>query len=145
VERTVYRERRKDYPADLGEHNAADSLGALFFILVDMAGANFSTPSGEGNPAVSLITQYDIQYDKRTTSYASCDLMTGSTVYKCTCNHERQLNKTAPCALDSVGVVDLKPYYHAISTGNEPAISTGFEASAAGLGCNWFDDDRVSV
>jgi hypothetical protein len=57
-------------------------MGALFFLLVDMAGANFSTPSGEGNPATSVVDQYTLLYDNRISGYASCDVVPGSTNYR---------------------------------------------------------------
>jgi hypothetical protein len=126
---TVYHERSA-YPANLAEHNAGDRLGAILFLLVDMAGANFSTPSGEGNPATGLVDEYQVVIDKRTTSYASCDQQVGGTTFRCACDHERQLNKSAPCSLADVGAVDLKLYYESI-----PLKST--RAKDAGLGCNW--------
>jgi hypothetical protein len=128
----------------LGEHNAGDLLGTVFFLLVDMAGANFSTPSGEGNPATDLVDEYIVTVDNRTTSYASCDLRAGGTDFVCACNHERQLNKTAPCTLTEVGAVDLKYYYDNIKLASKnEAFTVG--AAAAGEGCNWYDDDRCQI
>lgn len=145
-------------------------MGSLFYILVDMAGANQSTPSGEGDPTTNLVTEYQVEYDNRTTGYASCDLIPdSSTDFKCSCNHERQLNKSAPCVLNSVGVVDLKPYYERLKLlkrgrGREGAAAEngrtrtrrgqaevqrvgtiGNRVGAAGHGCNWYDDDRCQI
>jgi hypothetical protein len=78
----VFHERSSSVPADFAEHNAGDAYGALLFLLVDMAGANTSTPSGEGNPATSIIDVYGVQYDNRVTSYASCDVIPGSTNFR---------------------------------------------------------------
>jgi hypothetical protein len=130
------------FPKDLAEHNAGDAFGAIFFLLVDMAGANFSTPSGEGNPATGLVDGYDVTYDKRTTSYASCDQRVGSTDFMCSCNHERQLNKTASCTLTEVGAVNLKLYYKNIKIESEAGTA---RAAAAGPGCSWYDDDRCQI
>jgi hypothetical protein len=141
----VYHERSSSFPAGLAEHNAGDELGALFFLLVDMAGANFSTPSGEGNPATGIVDQSTVQFDKRVSSYASCDEIVGSTIYQCACNHERQLNKTSPCVLTATGKVDLKPYYEHMKDSRveeEAAEFAPFEGvrgqgGDAGRGCNW--------
>ena len=133
----MYHERREDFPQDLAEHNAGDALGTVLFLLVDMAGANQSTPSGEGDPSTAVLTEYTVQYDSRVTGYASCDLVVGSADYRCACAHERQLNKSAACSLDSVGLVDLKPYYQAQKQTHTGSPAAQVRASAAGLGCNW--------
>jgi hypothetical protein len=143
----VYHERAAGFPQDLAEHNAGDAFGAMFFLLVDFAGANQTTPSGEGNPATSTITRYTVEYDARVESYASCDLIVGSTEYKCACNHERQLNKTSPCSLRAVGKVDMKPYYKSLKAlapaRNAPAPANAHET--ADTGCSWFDTNRCQI
>jgi hypothetical protein len=108
-----------------------------------MAGANQTTPSGEGNPATSTITKYEVQYDKRVESYASCDLIVGSTEYKCACNHERQLNKSTPCTLHDVGLVDMKPYYQSLKAAAAPAPANA--SATADTGCSWFDTNRCQI
>ena len=42
-----------------------DVVGTIFFLFVDFMGASYSTPSGEGDPASDLVTEYTIEYDSR--------------------------------------------------------------------------------
>jgi hypothetical protein len=72
VSTTAYRKRAAGTSLDLANGNAASVLGTTFFMLVDMAGANQTTPLGEANPLSSLLTQFQVQCDLRTTGYASC-------------------------------------------------------------------------
>jgi hypothetical protein len=172
VNATVYRERAAGTSLDLANRNAASILGAMLFMLVDMAGANQTTPSGEADPSTALLTQFQVQYDSRTTGYASCDQVVGSVQFRCRCIHERQLNRSIACGFDAVGLVDLKPYYQAVGSVGSTAFDNGSTTysdhrpltSRHGIppprlhnvhqittdktdnqGCNWYDDNRCQI
>jgi hypothetical protein len=139
---TVYRQHS---PSDtvLAERNGADVLGMILFLLVDISGG--STPSQEGDPATSLVSQFSVQYDKRDTGYSSCDKTYGAPLtYQCVCKHERQSPKSA-CSLNATGIVDLKPYYDMLGV-DESFTEDDDEAPGSDHGpCNWKDSNKCQA